>query len=586
MVKLFIFPTFARQIVLKMKKKGLLLVCMMLVSLISDAQISLPDSLLSVEKAYTYFFISPDTAKAILEPVRAQKRAPEQYIDYAEADLNFNKRQFLKALPLYEKVKNNPAIRDSSFVQMLVLKRIMECCDALYDEDKMIETTIQLRKLAQKRGDKAFEAMTYFMSGKWHHRNGQKEIGYKSCLEAVEQMQESDYPFKHVELRVFYLELLRMYTRDGRFNDALRMSELQEKEALQPSPALIRNARDRGLREVYSLRASVLARAGRMAEADRAYAAWQQTTTANVIDDMNIFDYLQLSHHYDEALRVITDYRDFLQTHGDTVTYRMLSVLNKEAILLVEMGDYEQSAQCGRRVGEIAQQLYLHNTGVQMQTTYQLLQEQAASQRKTFWLSMLSVVIVMILILALVVLYYVRYIRRRNVEMRHVLNTLDAYRRAVINGESPTSPEIVAAIEELRNMQEPSKLQTNHEEEPDDEDHRLFVEMDTQVTRDKLFLKQGLGREDLMRLIGVDKNRFGKMMSKYSDASNTSVYINSKRVEYGAKLLLEHPEYTVATVASECGMSNSVTFNRIFKDTYNMTPSEYREKMSGILGGG
>ena len=585
MVKFFIFPTFARKMVLKMKKKGLLLVCMMLVSLISDAQISLPDSLLSVEKAYTYFFISPDTAKAILETVREQKRAPEHYIDYAEADMNFNKRQFLKALPLYEKVKNNPAIRDSSFVQMLVLKRIMECCDALYDEDKMIETTLQLRKLAQKRGDKAFEAMTYFMSGKWHHRNGQKDIGYNSCLEAVEQMQASDYIYKHVELRAFYLELLRMYTRDRRFDDALRMSELQEKEALQPSPALIRNARDRGLREVYSLRASVLARAGRMAEADRAYAGWLQTTTANVIDDMNIFDYLQLSHHYDEALRVITDYRDFLQTHGDTVSFRMLSVLNKKALLLLEMGDYEQSAQCGRRVGEIAQQLYLHNTGVQMQTTYQLLQEQAASQRKTFWLSMLSVVIVMILILALVVLYYVRYIRRRNVELRHVLNTLDAYRRAVINGESPTSPEVVAAIEELRNMQEPSKLQTNHEEEPDDEDHRLFVEMDTQVTRDKLFLKQGLGREDLMRLIGVDKNRFGKMMSKYSDASNTSVYINSKRVEYGAKLLLEHPEYTVATVASECGMSNSVTFNRIFKDTYNMTPSEYREKMSGILGG-
>ena len=586
MVKFFIFPTFARKMLLKMKKKGLLLVCMMLVSLISDAQISLPDSLLSVEKAYTYFFISPDTAKAILETVREQKRAPEHYIDYAEADLNFNKRQFLKALPLYEKVRNNPAIRDSSFVQMLVLKRIMECCDALYDEDKMIETTLQLRKLAQKRGDKAFEAMTYFMSGKWHHRNGQKDIGYNSCLEAVEQMQASDYIYKHVELRAFYLELLRMYTRDRRFDDALRMSELQEKEALQPSPALIRNARDRGLREVYSLRASVLARAGRMAEADRAYAGWLQTTTANVIDDMNIFDYLQLSHHYDEALRVITDYRDFLQTHGDTVSFRMLSVLNKKGLLLLEMGDYEQSAQCGRRVGEIAQQLYLHNTGVQMQTTYQLLQEQAASQRKTFWLSMLSVVIVMILILALVVLYYVRYIRRRNVEMRHVLNTLDAYRRAVINGESPTSPEVVAAIEELRNMQEPSKLQTNHEEEPDDEDHRLFVEMDTQVTRDKLFLKQGLGREDLMRLIGVDKNRFGKMMSKYSDASNTSVYINSKRVEYGAKLLLEHPEYTVATVATECGMSNSVTFNRIFKDTYNMTPSEYREKMSGILGGG
>jgi len=54
-------------------------------------------------------------------------------------------------------------------------------------------------------------------------------------------------------------------------------------------------------------------------------------------------------------------------------------------------------------------------------------------------------------------------------------------------------------------------------------------------------------------------------------------------VEYGAKLLLEQPDYTIATVATECGMSNTVTFNRIFKDTYKMTPSEYREKMGAAL---
>jgi AraC-like DNA-binding protein len=555
----------------------------MVVSLGSSAQVHLPDSLLSVNKAYTYFFTSPDTAQAILQIVRERKLEAESLIDYAEGDLNFNMRQCLKALPYFEKVKNNPAVRDSNFVQMLVLKRMMECYDAIYDEDNMIETTLQLRKKAHAIGNKAFEAMTYFMSGKWHHRNGQKEIGYSSCLEAVEEMKESDYPFKHVELRVFYLELLRMYTRDGRFDDALRMSQLQETEALQPSPALIRNARDRGLREVYALRASVLARAGRMAEADKAYAAWQKTVTANVIDDMNIFDYLQLSHHYDDALGVITNYRDFLQIHGDTVSFRMLSVLNKEALLLMEMGDPEQAANRGRLVGDIAQKLYKRTSGIQMQTAYELFQEQAALERKTLWLSLLGTCVVVVIALVLVILYYVRYIRRRNIEMHHVLNSLDAYRRAVMKGASPTSPEVVAAIEELRAAKLPEDMEQRGGEEPDDEDRRLFVEMDTQVTRDRLFLKPGLGREDLMRLIGVDKNRFGKMMGKYSDASNTSVYINSKRVEYAAQLLLDHPEYTIATVASECGMSNTVTFNRIFKDTYNMTPSEYREKMNGIL---
>lgn len=566
-----------------MKIRAILTACLMVVSLGSSAQVHLPDSLLSVNKAYTYFFISPDTAQAILQTVRERKLEAESLIDYAEGDLNFNMRQCLKALPYFEKVKNNPAVRDSNFVQMLVLKRMMECYDAIYDEDNMIETTLQLRKKAHAIGNKAFEAMTYFMSGKWHHRNGQKEIGYSSCLEAVEEMKESDYPFKHVELRVFYLELLKMYTRDDRFDDALRMSQLQETEALQPSPALIRNARDRGLREVYALRASVLARAGRMAEADKAYAAWQKTVTANVIDDMNIFDYLQLSHHYDDALGVITNYRDFLQIHGDTVSFRMLSVLNKEALLLMEMGDPEQAANRGRLVGDIAQKLYKRTSGIQMQTAYELFQEQAALERKTLWLSLLGTCVVVVIALVLVILYYVRYIRRRNIEMHHVLNSLDAYRRAVMKGASPTSPEVVAAIEELRAAKLPEDMEQRGGEEPDDEDRRLFVEMDTQVTRDRLFLKPGLGREDLMRLIGVDKNRFGKMMGKYSDASNTSVYINSKRVEYAAQLLLDHPEYTIATVASECGMSNTVTFNRIFKDTYNMTPSEYREKMNGIL---
>jgi AraC-like DNA-binding protein len=213
-----------------------------------------------------------------------------------------------------------------------------------------------------------------------------------------------------------------------------------------------------------------------------------------------------------------------------------------------------------------------------MQTTYNLLKEQDDSNRKTLWLSMLLLLIVMLVILGVVVLYYMRHIRRRNRTMLKVLNSLDAYRRAVINGEPPTSPEVVAAIEELQSINLPgNESAEDRDEEPDDEDRRLFVEMDMQVTRDQLFLKPGLGRDDLMRLIGVDKNRFGKMMSKYSDASNTSVYINTKRVEFGARLLVEHPEYTIATIATECGMSNTVTFNRTFKEVYNMTPSEYKE---------
>ena len=566
-----------------MKARVYLIVCLLFVSLVGDAKIVVPDSLLDVKKSYLFFITSPDTAQAIINTLRERKAAPEWRLDLAEGDMHYNARRYLTALTYYNKVDGREEISDSTHIQLIILKRMMDCYDELLDSDHLVRTLMRLRNLAERNHNKAFEAMTYFTSGKWHHTNGQKKLGYTYCQDAMEMMKSSDYPSKHVELRNFYGEMVKMYARDGRYDDALHMSRLQEAETMYPSPIIIKKANERGLRQTFAIRASMLAKAGRMAEATQAYESWKNTTGGNDLDNKEIYDYLRLSNKDEEALDIVTRYRDFLYRRGDTLSVRMLSVLNREALLRVEMGDYEHVPNLGSLIGTIADSINIRRSSEQMQTTYHLLKEKNESQQRAQWITILTIVLAAVLIISLVILYYVRYIRHRNVELIKVLNGLDAYRRAVINGDSPTSPEVVAALEEMRKLKLPNDLSSEDVEQPDDEDRRLYVEMDKQVTRDRLFLKPGLGREDLMRLIGVDKNRFGKMMSKYSDASNTSVYINMKRVEYGAKLLLEHPEYTIAAIASECGMSNTVTFNRTFKEVYNMTPSEYREKMNALL---
>ena len=566
-----------------MKARVYLIVCLLFVSLVGDAKIVVPDSLLDVKKSYLFFITSHDTAQAIINTLRERKAAPEWRLDLAEGDMHYNARRYLTALTYYNKVDGREEISDSTHIQLIILKRMMDCYDELLDSDHLVRTLMRLRNLAESNHNKAFEAMTYFTSGKWHHTNGQKKLGYTYCQDAMEMMKSSDYPSKHVELRNFYGEMVKMYARDGRYDDALHMSRLQEAETMYPSPIIIKKANERGLRQTFAIRASMLAKAGRMAEATQAYESWKNTTGGNDNDNKEIYDYLRLSNKDEEALDIVTRYRDFLYRRGDTLSVRMLSVLNREALLRVEMGDYEHVPNLGSLIGTIADSLNVRRSSEQMQTTYHLLKEKNESQQRAQWITILTIVLAAVLIISLVILYYVRYIRHRNVELIKVLNGLDAYRRAVINGDSPTSPEVVAALEEMRKLKLPNDLSSEELGEPDDEDRRLYVEMDKQVTRDLLFLKPGLGRDDLMRLIGVDKNRFGKMMSKYSDASNTSVYINMKRVEYGAKLLLEHPEYTIAAIASECGMSNTVTFNRTFKEVYNMTPSEYREKMNALL---
>jgi len=107
------------------------------------------------------------------------------------------------------------------------------------------------------------------------------------------------------------------------------------------------------------------------------------------------------------------------------------------------------------------------------------------------------------------------------------------------------------------------------------EDQILFETLDSIVVHKKLYLKQDLSREELRKLIRVNKNRFGKILQQYTGA-NVTTYINNKRLEYAAKLLNIHPEYTIAAIADSCGLPNIPTFNRLFKAKFAMTPSEYK----------
>ena len=555
-----------------------LLTLILLLPLAGSASNSLPDSLLTVRAAYCYHLISPDTAQAIIQTMRERRMLPDWRLDQMEGDLNYNMRHVKSALEFYERASENKALRDSTYRQMLLTRSLMECNDKLFNDDALMVSIQQMLKLSSSGDYPEFRAMALLMLGKRDHYHGDTEKGYKRCFEAVKLMESSSYKWKQRELSIFYKEILKMYVRDGKYDKALEMSQLQEKAISQFSDGeFMRGRKLRDVRLVYAFRATVLAYMHRMDEATRYYNLWKKLPYGNPIDNVAILDYLMKSGRNQEALDVTKGYRQFITEQSDTLSYRMLTILNREAQIHVALGDYEDAIAHSMTIGVIADSLQMRSSRNLMTSAYDLIKEEEAAERHSLIANMLTVIVVALVILGLVVLYYTRLIRRRNKAMLKVLNGLDAYRDALIDADPVMSPDFVETLEELRAIKS-SGGENSEEDEPDDEDRKLFVEMDKQVTRDHLFLNPSLGRDELMRLIGVDKNRFGKMMSKYSDASNVSVYINTKRVEYGAKLLREHPEYTIATIAAECGMSNTVTFNRTFKSVFGVTPSEFRER--------
>ena len=94
------------------------------------------------------------------------------------------------------------------------------------------------------------------------------------------------------------------------------------------------------------------------------------------------------------------------------------------------------------------------------------------------------------------------------------------------------------------------------------------------IREDKLYLSHDLSRDQLVALTGINKNRMASLFQQCVGMTLPN-YINSLRLEHSLKLLADG-KLTIEAVAFDSGFNNARTFYRIFRDTYGMTPAEYR----------
>ena len=114
----------------------------------------------------------------------------------------------------------------------------------------------------------------------------------------------------------------------------------------------------------------------------------------------------------------------------------------------------------------------------------------------------------------------------------------------------------------------------------------LFLQLEKKVNEKNLFLCSHLSREDLCRLIGVDKNDIAAIVKEF-DGRNVPMYINNKRITvnfsqyfgiiYAARLMQRQPNFNVQSIAEECGFNHLGTFYRLFRRKYDMTPIDFEK---------
>ncbi len=92
---------------------------------------------------------------------------------------------------------------------------------------------------------------------------------------------------------------------------------------------------------------------------------------------------------------------------------------------------------------------------------------------------------------------------------------------------------------------------------------------------------EDLSLDEVAHHFGISKYTLSRIFSGVL-GTNFSSYINVHRIKYATYQLL-NTEKDITTIAYECGYHNQQTFNRVFKQEYGMTPSEYRSKHTGLL---
>ncbi len=83
--------------------------------------------------------------------------------------------------------------------------------------------------------------------------------------------------------------------------------------------------------------------------------------------------------------------------------------------------------------------------------------------------------------------------------------------------------------------------------------------------------------EQLAEMSGFSKSHFIRLFKEYTGISYYE-YLTRRRMLM-VELLLNNPEYSISDVAMRSGYDSIATFNRVFKTTHGVTPTEYRKSL-------
>lgn len=398
-------------------------------------------------------------------------------------------------------------------------------------------------------------------------------------------------------LSSFYGGKMSYLMTDSLYEDASVMALEREKQIkkLETLPDVPKGLVDMQYGYLYSKWAYNCYMEKKYEQAEKYFAMYQSTEYSRTPDGkMYSIPYLLVSKHYKQVIDNCQEFKELMRKQQDTINTQYMNVLEREVQAYMGMGNYKEAAVLQGAIIAITDSINnrdKENAALELNTMYNTSEKEDYIAKQAFQLKIRNITLTFLTCITLLTLYVLwrmwrfnHIIRYKNKILAKFINERLARKK---DGQSLNVDEQLMISQDI---EDESILFDNQEEVADEaskvsgeeeENKKIFVELNRIVVQDQLYLSSELSREDLAQLVHLNNARFARMI-KECTGTNFNGYINDLRIDYAIKLLKLHPNYTIRAIADEAGFNSTPILYNLFKKKTGMTPYEFKKAQESL----
>ncbi|WP_073348182.1 helix-turn-helix domain-containing protein [Bacteroides congonensis] len=452
---------------------------------------------------------------------------------------------------------------------------------------------------AQELGNREARARLFFCMGENNWRLSFKDKAYDYFDRTIELLRGSKEKREMMLLSYYYGAKMGFLMNDSRIEEALEVGFEREKqiERLKALPQIPEAYVDGQYSYLYSKLAYIYCMEKKYGQAEQYYQKYLSKKESHTPDGkMYSLPYLMLSGQYEKVIDNCKDFKELMRIQQDTLNEQYLTVLRHEVKAYLGMHKYKEVAEIRETILAITDSINTrdrNNAALELNAIYgtsekeEYINEQAFQLRirnMTLWF--LACLVVLTLFMVWRLWHFNHVVEYKNRMLARLINEKFANRKdgnqlseaygqqAVI---SEIEPELISS-EELEEFSDDETGEVSGEEE---ENKKIFQELNQIVLQKQLFLSSELSREDLAHIVHLNNARFARMIRECT-GTNFNGYINELRITYAIKLMKQYPNYTIRAIADESGFNSTPILYNLFKKKTGMTPYEFKKAQDSL----